>query len=160
MKNKRVEFRISEKDFLDLKENMPSDFENLSEFLRGAALYVANNPGVINSVPVKSESNLEDLEEIKQDIIGEIQKNRTLIMNLIHATEGSKQRESKKIRDHLIQDLLQWYVEHQDSIRIFDDLYDQVDDPFLREVIPDAIQLLKRRGTISISNTGKVVWHD
>ena len=157
MKDRRVEFRISKREYNFLEKNLPSDFETMSDFLRGAALYIAKNPAAMDTEYAQIESNLE---EIQERIISEIQKNRNLIMNLVHSFEGIKAQESKQIRENLIHDLIEWYQSNKDTIRSFDDLYDKVTDPFLKEVIPDAIQLLKRRGTISISNTGKVVWHD
>jgi len=158
MKERRVGFRISERDYQFLQGNVPNDFDNLSEFLRSAALSLAKNPEILDPEFAVSytESNLE---EIKQDVVAEIQKNRSILLNLVHALEGRKAQESHQIKENLIEDLIKWYQSNKDLIRRFDDLYDLVSDPFLKEVIPETIQLLKRKGMISILASGKVTWN-
>jgi len=157
MKSRRVEFRISDRDYRFIQENVPSDFENISEFVRSAALSLAKNPSILSAESAAPQT--ESLSEIQGEIISEIQKNRSLILNLVHSLEGKKSQESEQMKDHLIQDLIDWYQSNKYSIRRFDDLYDLVSDPFLKEVIPETIQLLKRKGVITLDPIGKVIWH-
>lgn len=158
MKNRRVETRFSNRDYQFLVSNLPQDFDNLSEFMRGAALYVARNPAILagESSPIQLDSVIKNMGEI---VIAEIQKNRSMIETLIHATRGEKNKESRRMKSMLIEDLKEFYIEHRDELRTFDDLYESVKDPFLQEVIRDTIQLMKRSGMLSFSSAGKVIWH-
>ena len=159
MRDRRIEIRVTEVEYKLLTEGMPPDFETLSDFLRGAALFVARHPDVLSLQQNSSEEIEVLLELLRSDLIKEIKDNRSLIQTLISALQVREGDESSNLKEQMVEDLITWYLSNTEILKTFDDLYDQVTDPFLREVIPDAVQELRRRGLFTAKASGRLVWH-
>ncbi len=159
MRSRRIEIRVSEAEYQQLSESMPPDFESISDFLRGAALFVARHPDVLSLEEVSTEEIQTLLELMRSDLIKEIRDNRSLIQTLISSLQAREGTESSRLKEQMVDDLITWYLSNTEILKTFDDLYDSVEDQFLREVIPDAVREMSRRGLFTAKASGRLVWH-
>ena len=156
MKNRRVEVRFSEKDYHFIVANRPSDFDNTSQFIRTAAMFIAKHPEVLDS---SQNVNMDQSkEEIIEKVTYEIQVNRGLLEGIVRLL--SKSGENDNLKKELVSDLISWYLSNSHIFKTFDDLYELIEDPFLKQVVGEAIQEMRRKGLITLKPNGDVIWHE
>ncbi len=158
MKDRRVTIRIRNADLEFIQENIPDEFENLSDFIRTRALEsIKDGEGEVTDTTVLNEI----VDTAVEKIMEELYQIKTSV-NSIHSTMAAQSTlDGTKMQKILIQQLVDLWLKDPKlgQLHSYDELVQYVKYDYLKDYSRAAIQELIDRKLLTVTRQEKLKWN-
>lgn len=156
MVKKSVNIRINEDEYDLLKNNMPRQFDSLSDLLRTSALAVVR--GETSSREMSAFQNI--MNESEKRVMTEIEKNRNILYSILEYVQFQDRKEVEFLEQEYTQQLIEIWQKDFEAVKLYktiEALENSIDSEILREVVMDALMILQDERKVKISDN-KLRW--
>lgn len=156
MTKKSVNIRINEEEFNLLKNNIPSQYDSMSDLLRSSALAVVK--GQTSSREMSAFQNI--VIESEKRIMSEIDKTKNILYSILEYVQLQDRKEREFMVEEYSEQLIELWKKDFEAIkqyRTIEELESSIEIPHLRDVVLDSLMILQNENKVKI-NDNKLRW--
>lgn len=156
MAKKSVNLRINEDEYDLLKNNIPAQFDSLSDLLRTSALAVVR--GETSSREMTAFQNI--VNESEKKVMVEIEKNRNVLYSILEYVQFKDRKEIEYLEQEYAKQLIDLWNQDYEAVKQYktiEELESSIESEHLRQVVMDALDILQDENKVKV-NDNKLRW--